>query len=344
MSKVISCNYTFPFEKFASYGAIVGHNETVTLLTDLKSDEKSGNSVEICSFFGKESKKVWAHQVLTLSLKEFRQIIDEFVIPELPEVLDSTNWDQEFIQSIESYKRSDTHQIRKFVPCTREELKHKGQISPLSFLKKVAAKETTGYLYGMWHQGEGIIGLTPEPSLIREGEHYSTYSIAATSRTPEELSSEKMVDEQEIVTADILSGLNEFETENLATNDHLLQANGLVHRQTEIEFIAESELFRPILNSLTPTGALGVLPKERLDYLKQHVYYRLEGDKRTFGGNFIFSTNHSNIALVMIRSIQWKDDRSWIDTGCGVTSLSDPNEELHEAHIKRETIKKLFYE
>ncbi|MCK5884724.1 MAG: chorismate-binding protein, partial [Bacteriovoracaceae bacterium] len=279
-----------------------------------------------------------------ISKLDFFELIGHFEETDLPRVSESLNRDHNFVKDIDNYLLSDTALIKKCVPCTREEYLHSDKIHPFHFFKQIKSSFTDGYLYGKWDSDSGFIGVTPEPALIRRKNEYTTYSIAGTSRFPDDLNSEKMIDEQEQVTIDISNTLNQNGVTDLSKESKYVDANGLIHRQTEIKFNAAPDRFKNILKALTPTGALGVLPKSKLEYLKQLDYYHHDKEQRIYGGNFIIRTEDVEMALVMIRSTQWKKDHSWIDTGCGITPLSSSNDELSEALIKRKTVKKLFYE
>ena len=76
MSRVITCNYTFPFEEFATCGAVVGHGDRVTLLTSFSDDGPSNNSLEVWPFFSNGGDPLWAHSTLDISRSDFFELID----------------------------------------------------------------------------------------------------------------------------------------------------------------------------------------------------------------------------------------------------------------------------
>ncbi|MCK5884092.1 MAG: hypothetical protein KAG61_10400, partial [Bacteriovoracaceae bacterium] len=71
MSSVITCNYTFPFEEFATCGAVVGHGERVTLLTSFSENDTSNDSIEVWPFYSNGGEPLWANSVLNISKLDF---------------------------------------------------------------------------------------------------------------------------------------------------------------------------------------------------------------------------------------------------------------------------------
>ena len=100
--------------------------------------------------------------------------------------------------------------------------------------------------------------------------------------------------------------------------------------------------FAEMVRRLHPTAALGVSPRteagERwLRETDRHVR------RRTFGAPFgLEREDHSAIALVAIRNVQWDGERLRIGSGAGQLPESDVEHEFEELRQKRDQVKALF--
>ena len=106
-----------------------------------------------------------------------------------------------------------------------------------------------------------------------------------------------------------------------------------------------NSIFLSSVSSLlgTFTAALGGYPhKKSQEKLKKLAYYAKEKENRLFGGVFGLDTPNYTLGLVMIRNVQWKSNKYFIHSGCGVVNSSQPEKELKEIINKRESIESMF--
>ncbi len=90
---------------------------------------------------------------------------------------------------------------------------------------------------------------------------------------------------------------------------------------------------------LSPTAALGGYPTlEAMNFLKETEYQK-ENPKRYFGSAFGYKSEKINQVLVAIRNVQWNPLKLWIESGGGVVSGSELENELNEVRLKRNIIK-----
>ncbi|MXX97393.1 MAG: anthranilate synthase component I family protein [Rhodothermaceae bacterium] len=91
-----------------------------------------------------------------------------------------------------------------------------------------------------------------------------------------------------------------------------------------------------LLSAVFPGGSITGAPKRRsmeiIDQIEQF-------SRRAFCGSFgYFGFDGAADFNIMIRTIQFQDDRAWLAVGGGITSLSHPNEEYSETLLKAQKI------
>jgi isochorismate synthase EntC len=201
-----------------------------------------------------------------------------------------------------------------------------------------------GYSYGT----HGVAGATPE--LLFEGfaRGYRTMALAGTrpiAHAAELLNDPKELREHRFVVDDIVRRLSPFgniEVGPLGT----LRMPKIAHLITPIFFSesggSERMSFAEMIRRLHPTAALGVSPRneagERWLREADHGVKR-----RTFGAPFgLEREDHSALALVAIRNLQWDGERVRVGSGAGLIAESRVERELEELREKREQVKALF--
>src|SRR5213075_2104268 len=128
----------------------------------------------------------------------------------------------------------------------------------------------------------------------------------------------------------------------------VLELPKIAHLATPIFFqesglgISEKMSFAEMVRRLHPTAALGVWP--RTEAGERWLRDADRGVKRrTFGAPFgIERDDHSVLALVAIRNVQWSRDAIRVGSGAGLLPESRLEREFDELRQKREQVKALF--
>ena len=235
-------------------------------------------------------------------------------------------------------------QLYKAVPVFFEELETIPDVK--LYLQKLfyntREKASQGFIYGYWNNQEGMIGFTPEILFSVKGKKFKTMALAGTSPLHLSLLNDsKEIKEQHFVLQDIkesLQGLVKWKKEQ---SYEKLFFN-IKHICTDIEGeLVNAFDFSYFCDKLHPTAALGGYPKsETFIWLKKHSTQTHRG---SFGAPFgFFDGKDQSFCIVAIRGIQWKKEKSYIGSGCGLISESVLEKEWEELSLKREQIKNLF--
>jgi isochorismate synthase EntC len=205
-------------------------------------------------------------------------------------------------------------------------------------LSSLQDRETL-WAYGWWNEEEGIIGVTPEILITEDNQNYHTVALAGTKphkglRVPL-LQDPKELKEHQIVIQDIQSVLQSL---GQVTVSETLEISlpTLEHLKTEIKFqpfLKEKKKLIEYAQKLHPTAALGVYPRSWP--LKNLMMLPNQKERNYFGGPITFQIRPGyGFSLVMIRSLQWKDQTQKIFAGVGQIQESQLNREWNEARDK----------
>lgn len=191
--------------------------------------------------------------------------------------------------------------------------------------------------YGLW------MGASPELLIQKKGNHYFTTSLAGTVRSGGETPvwSQKLIDEQKIVTQGIQSHLKAIGVEKIylsETRAHI--AGPVTHLKTDIDFTSEIQPDK-IVNALHPTAAVCGLPKEKA----KELYHSLESHKRKLYTGYlgVKKANGDLSYFVNLRCMQIFKDHFEIFVGGGITADSIPDEEWAETENKAKVLRDILY-
>jgi len=205
-----------------------------------------------------------------------------------------------------------------------------------------------GISYGFWTEDFGIVGATPEILFETTGLELKTYALAGTAPkhlSEDLLSSQKDLHEHELVIKNITEVLNSFSELIDKGETRTFPFRNLVHLRTDISAkLKDKKLVSEILPRLSPTAALGGYPKdEALRFLMNSEYYS-KYPQRIFGSAFGFFEENYSQFVVMIRNIQWKEEKFFIESGGGIVKESELSKEIEELRLKRKIIEEYFLE
>lgn len=246
-------------------------------------------------------------------------------------------------------RRFKNRELNKGVPFTISRNSTMMDHSILRHLLKYVllyAQKQPVYVYGTWHNGQGILGATPE-ILFRHCTRLNCLETMACAGTrtvkqgkPELLlTDQKELHEHRIVVEDIQNSLKPLGCVKV-DDVRLLQLPNLVHLVTLIHAkLHTTTSFETIVKALHPTPALGASPRrsgwEWLLQLQAKDRYR-------FGAPFGCINRVSSVNYVAIRNIQWDSTGMKIAAGCGVVPESILESEWQEIKSKISAIKQIF--
>lgn len=198
------------------------------------------------------------------------------------------------------------------------------------------------YVFGFWNSSDGIIGASPEILFHQQGNVLKTMALAGTlpksSGLPKEtlLKDPKEMKEHRLVVEDIQKKLQKLGWVKVAQTE-VVEFPQLSHLRTEIEVEVSQVTPKEIVQTLHPTAALGVFPRNYGIQWMQSLPD--QSDRGLFGAPMIFSiSRNENIAIVAIRCLQWDSRGSKVGAGCGLVKESDLFKEWQEIAVKRESV------
>jgi isochorismate synthase EntC len=299
----------------------------------------------IKEFFGPKYSYYYPEDLLEVERKDAQAVLAQNL--ELQINFEETeNFDDLFEEDFNILKNELNDHFQKAVLISSEKT---GVKNTNDLKKKIMAKaiySTVGLPYGIWDKDFAIIGSTPEILFKKELNKISTVALAGTAKKGEEthlLCSQKDRKEHDLVITNIMEELGPFCTEVFKSETVIAPFSKMIHLKTPINGVLKpnSEI-NELVNSLSPTAALGGHPKEKSkDFLVSTKYFK-KFPKRFFGSVFGLNYYERHYALVMIRNIQIQQNEMIIETGAGIIQESKIINELNEIRLKRSTVKELL--
>lgn len=193
------------------------------------------------------------------------------------------------------------------------------------------------YVYGMWADGEGILGATPEILFDYDAPFIKTVACAGTYSAGKFTIDPKTIHEHQLVVQGIREALDVFGNVNAGEMGYR-EFGALGHLVTPIELILETPCdFLGLVKALHPTPALGAFPREAgLRWLER---YQTHVSRGRFGAPLGYVYRGKSRCVVAIRNVQWDAKGLSIGAGCGVVSASRVEDEWNELQLKLNTIK-----
>lgn len=198
--------------------------------------------------------------------------------------------------------------------------------------------------YGFWDEHQGMLGVSPEVLFRCEGKVISTTALAGTRESSLDknlLNDQKEVLEHQLVVKDITEALQEYGAVKSGTTREW-SIGSLTHLKTPIELHADHKIeFEKIVESLHPTSALGVYPRQRSwTWLKEQPEAKI---RNRYGAPFgLKHPDGTSETVVAIRNFQWNDQGTLLASGCGIVCESQLESEWAELRLKRSFVKKML--
>ncbi len=273
--------------------------------------------------------------------------------------------------SIDSYKEvSDTQEIKerytllvnkaidtiktgsiKKVVLSRKEEVYLSDVDPLLIFKKLIAKYAQAFVYLWYHPKVGMwLGATPETLLEIKNDQFFTMALAGTQPyQSNDIATwgDKEIEEQEIVTAFIVSALSPISNSIVTSKTFTHRAGTLLHLRTDIKGDLASGVsdIENVIEVLHPTPAVCGLPKDKA---KSFILSN-EGYDRKFYTGYLGEFNIHNDKkttsnlLVNLRCMEVTNKKMHLYIGGGITKDSDPDKEWEETVRKTATMKNVLF-
>ncbi len=339
------------WDQFLDHGFIIQRPETQTLVLGYGHHSTGDVEVKYLGFFANEKIKWTPEFIIECSLEEFINFLRSKSQLDFYLKL-KTNYDDHFISDAQAIIDEINHgkKLHKLVGVTRATYFKDKSIHPLQMIKDFN-KYPMASIYGVWGEGSGILGFSPEPLFVKTESGYKTKALAGTISTSisdyEEqiLNDEKEIEEHQLVIEDISEKIKTIGKIQYKGDTHVFNFGNIAHLQTLIHFKVNDGQEDNIGTCFSPTAALGGHPSSLVyDHLKKMNYFQFDKDDRVFGGVLSLKDGlkSEHFGLVAIRNIQWNPEEIIIDSGCGIVGASDASKELKEVQRKRKTIEDIF--
>ena len=222
--------------------------------------------------------------------------------------------------------------------------------------KKLLQQYPTAFCYCWYHPKIGFwMGATPETLLQSKENKFTTMSLAGTQPFNNNYMvswDEKEIKEQSFVTQYIIENLKSISEEITVSSPYTTKAGNLLHLKTDIQGVLKPNLSsKNIVDILHPTPAVCGLPKDSAqNFILENELYDREFYTGFLGElNHDFSKNETatdlyvNLRCMKINNVSNSDvATATLYIGCGITDLSNPEDEWEETVNKSKTIKSVF--
>ena len=338
-------------ESFFEMGAFTfnGSNQKILLgkggYISEKENDKNPSYFYIKEFFRPKYYYYYPEDLLEVDKQEIELAIKPYLDLKI-EYEEKQSYDDVFINDFNQLRPLLDGTLKKAVLVSVEKSKVK---NPAELRKKVISKSilsNNGWPYGIWNKDYGISGATPEILFERQSNTFRTMALAGTKKIGQEKilrESEKDNREHQYVVDHIVDSIQHFCKDIHCEKTQIAPFAKMIHLQTNIVGeLCDNINFFDLINTLSPTAALGGYPKEEATSFLEKSQYSQLFPRRFFGSAFGYNHNDFSRALVMIRNIQFSESDIMIESGAGIIKESVVEHELSEIKLKRETVKELF--
>jgi menaquinone-specific isochorismate synthase len=301
----------------------------------------------------KTSLKVYLGEVsLILDRKSLAKLCSK-AQPTQPQVawqnVNSAPFKKQFEWSLQKFSENA---LSKTVPIISQVCKTRFTENNLAFVIQNLIREPHyGWAYGLWQDGVGSLGQSPELILNwnSENQKLQTCALAGTLQNSEEKTAEILKDkkinqEHEFVVQDIFDKLKKVFQVNQITKKttQVLKLKHLLHLKTDFEC---SEVFLQqalqVIQVIHPTAALGLYPPSQNEF-QNFSELSLQAERKNFAAPFAVIEKNQVLCVAAIRSFNFNPVEIQIFSGCGVTAQSVYESELAELELKRESVKRMM--
>ncbi len=242
-------------------------------------------------------------------------------------------------------------ELLKAVPFAFERAKEK---MTLARLKRAVlnllqiSKKYPLKIYGLWEEGAGILGATPELLFYNHQSTLQTVAMAGTRKQTAETDHDflhdfKELHEHRLVVKGIEEALIPLTDKIQIDNMQVVHLARLSHLKTPISATLKKGIpFEEIVRVLHPTPALGAFPREKgMQWLRE---YQQLNPRQRYGApaGCFFPKEDQSFCYVAIRNVQWDNQEMCIGAGCGVVAASQKEREWREIELKISSTKEML--
>ena len=292
-------------------------------------------------FFLRDKKPYWVpSKVVECSLAEFRTWITESgLVGAAPSGWQAPEISEFAPRFSELQSLFAAGALKKAVPVVFERASNVEAASMLQqILNTLASTDVRGYRYGLWSEGEGMIGVTPEVLLQQQGSLFKTMALAGTRSKKSDLSlldDPKQVHEHHLVIDDICQALADL-AKPVVSDVYEFDVGAMYHLRADIEWKADGSRYDQVVSKLHPTAALGASPRP---FGWEWLQAQPESNLRwRYGAPFGVVGNGVGFTLVAIRNVQFQGSNVLLGSGCGIVPQSQLETEWREFHLKRQSV------
>lgn len=286
----------------------------------------------------------YIEKTLRITREELKNYLEKFILAKASTLALVDNHQSDFeAQFAWSQKTFREKLLQKTVPATKFEFSIKEKFNFAYHLFLSLQKNRPGFIYGLWDEAGGFLGLTPETLAAWDGKKLSTMALAGTWSNDQSFDHVSDVDmktreEHEFVVNDIRERLGKISV----GNTEILTLPTLSHLKTEIaqDCLSQAE-FISAVEKLHPTAALGIYPRKP-ELAHEFSQFNIQQQRGFFGAPFgVIGENFAHV-VVGIRGLVWTANRVNLYVGCGVTAQSDQSSEWQELQTKKKAICEAF--
>ncbi len=254
----------------------------------------------------------------------------------------------------EAHQLFEDQKLKKIVLSRTKIYQYDELIDQLKLFQDVYIDNRSSSHFTLFHQSSpqsGFLSLTPEKLFTIKNNQVETLSLAGSMPRGESeeadgiqenqlITSEKLILEQQTVTAEICERLNEACDNIIVSPLKIMKLPYIFHRQIDITATLkpQQDAF-DLISMLHPTPAVGGQPRVAAAL---HIRQLEKAPRGQYAGPFgIISKEFSEIA-VAIRAIKMEDTTLTIYGGAGIVEGSVAEEEWHETGIKMKPFLKVI--
>ncbi len=235
--------------------------------------------------------------------------------------------------------------IEKVVLARELYLQSEAPISIADILFRLHAGQPGSYIFAFMHQGECLVGASPERLIKRKREEYYSTCLAGSmkrGKNPVEdellgrelLHDKKNRYEQNLVVRMLSEKLKKYcDPLEIPSEPQLKQLKNIYHLCTPLKGKARPGIsIFTVLSDLHPSPALGGFPQqEAMRKIREEEHL----DRGWYGGPIGWvNADGSGEFIVAIRCGLVRQKEAFLFAGCGIVENSDPVSEYEETQIK----------
>lgn len=261
----------------------------------------------------------------------------------IPEIMAETSFET-YAENFKNYKHAFANTVIKKAILSRLKLVEiPVQYDLIAYFNRLNSAHPDALVYLLLHPTEGLwIGATPEILISRQGNKYTTVSLAGTQKVskPPYRWSDKEKEEQEFVSAHIRESLHKNHIQNFTeSGPATAEAGSVAHLKTIFKFKnSDSDFdYLSLAEHFHPTPAISGTPVaeaiELINTTEKH-------DRRLYTGYLGRVSPQSIDLYVNLRCMQVFSTKMELYLGGGITQASELEAEWDETEQKAKTLLK----